>query len=168
MISKEGHSVDHSIDERINLDTHFIPLRIVENKKFHPDEVGMMDKYLSYLERYDKHQDVDMDNLIEGLEGGGVMVIQGRAGVGKTTLVQKLARKWAKNMWSQKYGAVFIYSMRYISSKDKRTMTLAKFLEDYMLYRPGNVSPIISKGIKAEGKGWIIIMGMCVSYFLLL
>lgn len=159
-ICKGGHSVENRLDEKIDLDKHFIPLRLVdEGKNIRADEDGMMDKYLSYLKRYDKLQNIEMDNLIAGLGDGGVIVIQGRAGVGKTTLIQKLAWDWAKEKWAQSYKALFIYNMRYISPKDKRLMTLAEFLEQYMLHRPGYLKSIISNGIKSQGEGMIIFMG---------
>lgn len=162
-IRKGGHYVENALDATINLDTQFIQLRLVDDdKKFQKEaaRAEKMDKFLSLLERFEKLQEVVMDDLIDGLEGGGVIVIQGRAGVGKTTLVQKLSRKWATKKWAQNYEALFIFNMRYISSRDKRIMTLGKFLKEYMQYRTGHLRSLISKGIKAEGKGWIIFMGM--------
>lgn len=117
-----------------------------------------MDKYISHLDRFNLIE-TDMDGLISNIDDGGLILVYGRAGVGKTTLIQKLTRMWAKKEWAKGYGAVFIYNMRYISPKDNRPMTLAEFLHGYMLHKPKKFHPTISKGISREGKGWIIFMG---------
>ena len=78
---------------------------------------------------------------------GHTVLLRGRAGVGKTTLVQWLLTQWALNMWAVHCCCAFMLNMRYLMD-GTYTISLPDLLTMCSLYAvQGTYSPYL--------KGWM-------------
>ena len=113
-----GSKTDNAVDPRIDLDKQYVsPKLIVVTNKGQPLYTN---------------QPVTEDDM---LLSEGITLVTGRAGVGKSTLIQHLNRQWARKRWASNYLAMFLLNLRNIAHL-QRDMTVAQLLGMYAEYVP--------------------------------
>ena len=116
------HATDSPLDEQIDLDTQHVQLQIIrqesdkaafartETEDLYYDTLnlpshdqGDNQQHLTDVEKMGRN--IPVCDILSGAEGQEKCVLlSGRAGVGKTTTLQWLARKWALNSWGTKFA----------------------------------------------------------------
>ena len=152
-ILNTGSKTDNAIDPNINLDTQFVTLRLADiTEKKQDDQVVNEDKILPKEYQYGlikkTGHELNISDILPKKEKGKSVLITGRAGVGKSTLIQYANRQWAKHQWATSYTAVFILNLRRLANI-QREMTLSQLLGMYADYVP---DPLVPKQPSAE---WI-------------
>lgn len=136
--------------------------------------IDKCDSYVASLQQDDNIPNSEKMNLIDRsdvasiLEGETATVkkkspllLVGRGGVGKSTLVQKLMRLWAQNRWASEYKAAFLFNMRSLAVLDKRPVSLVDFLRNFGVYMlREKTEEFIFSTLKNNGDEIIIFMGM--------
>ena len=121
----KGSVTDNDIDKRIDLDTQFVPLKLVDISKqenrptqsqnvphyLRNEDSTILDYYQYNLEHI-QAKDIDIKDILPEEAVGKSILITGRAGVGKSTLIQFLNRQWAKEKWGRSHTAVFLLNLR--------------------------------------------------------
>ena len=149
-ILNTGNKPDNDIDERIDLDTQFVSLRLSGTSTGHSDmlsrnvdaDTTLPDIYQQYLEQVEK-DDLEIDEILPHHSSGGTTLIKGRAGVGKSTLVQLLIRTWAKGKWASAYKCMFLLNLtKLVHVHQKVTLTeLLGTYSEYVIDRPDQDQP---------------------------
>ena len=102
--------------------------------------MGLMER--GDLERPDRYQsglgthsgtDIKEDELVRKGNEESFILIRGRAGIGKSTLVQHLLWRWANGEWATQFKALFLVNMRYLMSVDEE-IDLPDLLSLYSVY----------------------------------
>ena len=103
---REQHKPDSDFDKKVDFDVNYIQPVFVNIQPYTGEKFTIED----FLPSKD--------------------IFQGRAGVGKTTLLQYLCRQWAKREWGQQFAVIFLLKMRVIM-KIKEKITLTELLTNY-------------------------------------
>ena len=130
------HSPDKRPDKTIDFETQYVRLKLLENKtlgKMQRDKLERPDIYQDQLEQFDGTEIQDED-LFQGDDYGKFILLRGRAGIGKSTLVQRLLSKWANGDWATNFKAIFLINIRFLMTKDWN-VDLAHLLSQYSLYK---------------------------------
>ena len=101
----------------------------------HRDALEQPDHYQLGLENHDG-KDIQDEELVKQNEFGKFVLIRGRAGIGKTTLLQRLSWKWATDSWACQFKALFLVNLRYLMTVKKK-MDLRHLLSLYTVYTVG-------------------------------
>ncbi|KAK2156295.1 hypothetical protein NP493_1980g00017 [Ridgeia piscesae] len=106
---------------RTTLDESFVQLRLQDSKEESlPDVLTYRD--VEYLERCRQSaQEVKLEQLFSKLKNDDIVpkkvLIKGRAGVGKTTLIDFMLREWAtRHSWPQ-FDYIFVIKLREVSER---------------------------------------------------
>ena len=109
---------------RTTLDESFVQLRLQDSKEESlPDVLTYRD--VEYLERCRQSaQEVKLEQLFSKLKNDDIVpkkvLIKGRAGVGKTTLIDFMLREWAtRHSWPQ-FDYIFVIKLREVSERQWR------------------------------------------------
>ena len=140
-IYEKKHVTDKVYDKTIDLDKQYVQLKLITNKQMdamHLVNLGRPDHYQRQLEEHDGSDIKDEDLVTEG-DCQKYVLLRGRAGIGKSTLVQKLIWKWAKDEWAINFRAFFLINVRYMMTIDK-SMDLSSLLSHFATYNTGNSS----------------------------
>ena len=160
------HRPDKKLDKSIDLDTQYVRLKMLSHKK-----LGAMytdtreDRPDLYQEGLEKHggKDIDDEDLIEDIHKDKYILIRGRAGIGKSTLVQRLLWKWANGEWASHLKGVFMLNLRYLMTVDK-VMDLPRLISLYGVYNTGNADVMFDlKWLKENENNIGIILGKAPS-----
>ena len=149
-VIKKGHSTDSPLDEQIDLDSQHVQLQIIRSE---PDKVDFArtDVEVLYLSDHDKQLPHEYQREFSDVErrGGSIpacdilsaggnhaksVLLSGRAGVGKTTTLQWLARQWALNNWATGFTVLFLVQLRMILNTDT-SLTAIELLTLYGLFQ---------------------------------
>ena len=165
VIKATGHLTDSPLDEQIDLDREHIQLQIIkmQNDTKHFERTDTEGLYPSVCTESLPHQYQQRLSAIEKaggnisacniLNAGGKssksVLLSGRAGVGKSTTLQWLARQWSLNVWAADFTILFLMPLRMLSSSDSH-ITVIELLTLYGLFQLTAVSSqnLLCKWIK--------------------
>ena len=180
-IRAKGHTTDSPLDEQIDLDTQHVQLQIIRqeydiagfartetealyyetlNFPSHDQEESPLHKYQQHLSDVENRGgNIPACDILNGGEGQEICVLlSGRAGVGKTTTLQWLARKWALNSWGTKFALLFILQLRMLSNTDTN-ITITELLALYGLFQlTGEVSHQVLSAWLRNAAGRVVIL----------
>ena len=177
-IMVKGHTTDSTLDEQIDLDTQHIQLQIIKQNS-DQGNFARTDTETLYLARqsnilphkYQQHlSEVETkgrnipvcDILCDGEDQRKRVLLIGRAGVGKTTTVQWLARQWALNRWATGFTLLFLMQLRMLSNT-YTNMTAIELLTSYSLFQltaEGSHQILYSWLKNAAGRVAILVDGL--------
>ena len=133
-ILKKRHNPEERQYRRIDIDKQYIGLKLSQNEKglLQRDALETPDHYQSKLEQH-HGKDIKSEDLIKSGDCRKYILIRGRAGIGKTTLVQRLMWRWANGEWAPRFKALFLLNLRYLMLVDNH-MDLPHLLSFYPVY----------------------------------
>ena len=159
-ILRKQHSPDKGLDLQIDFDTQYVRLKLLSHTK-----IGTMGTMT--LERPDHYQralgktkgkEIDDEELFQK-NAKNFILIRGRAGIGKSTLLQRLLWRWANGEWAAKFKVIFMLNLRYLMTIRKE-MDLARLLSLYAVYNTNKAGVMIDGDWLRENEGKIgIILG---------
>ena len=143
-ILSTGNKPDNEIDQQIDLDTQFVNLSIRD----FPDvwctlgDHTLPAAYQQNLEQVEC-KNIDIDDILPEHSPGTSTLITGRAGVGKSTLIQYLIRQWAKGKWESTKTCVFLLNLRKLVHvhRDVSFTELLGLYAEYVVESPGQKQP---------------------------
>ena len=157
-IHQMQHTPDKKIDQKINLDSQYVRLKLLSCQK-----VDIMNRdTLERPDRYEKHlkhttgTDIQDEDLVKPSDFRNYILLRGRAGIGKTTLLQRIIWKWANGEWASKFQVMFLLNLRSLMNLPK-PMSLAYLLSLHTVYNTGNPNVIIDNKWLQENQGRIAI-----------
>ena len=142
VIVEKGHCTDSPLDVKINLDDEHIQLHVVKDqqdssKPASDDDTNTLPHaYQAYLEKLQQAGDnIQAKDVLQTTKNTAQKIlIRGRAGVGKTTMMQWFARLWALGRWAEGFTLLFLIQLRYLT--DTVSMISAyELLTLYGLYK---------------------------------
>ena len=165
-VRKKSHVKDKVSDETIDLDTEYVRLRLILGNTKAARRRGKLnlrpDIYQYGLE-HEKGSDVQEQELIAGDENQKYILIRGRAGIGKSTLLQSLLWKWANGDFATQFKAFFMLNLRHFISRDTQ-MDLARLLSYHSVYNLRGKENTINVKWLTENQGKIaFILGKNIS-----
>ena len=150
VIQATGHSTDSPLDEQIDLDKEHISLQITKIQddaaRFQRTDTeglycpsyneSLPHEYQSHICEAEKSgENISAEEI---LDAGGQLsksvIFSGRAGVGKSTTLQWLARQWALSEWATGFRILFLIQLRMLTCIDG-SMTALDLLTLYGLFR---------------------------------
>lgn len=104
-----------------------------------PEEDGVektsieLEQHQNHMERLDL-ENIGLDSLLENPDNPDFVLLRGRAGVGKTTILHKVMYKWANRECSDRITLAALFSTRQLSRMQNSTLnrgiSLERFLQD--------------------------------------
>ena len=134
---------DRHLDERIDLDTQYVRLRIISQEEFRALERQDLDYR---PDRYQAHmtslggEDIKDEDLLKPGEIEKLILLRGRAGIGKSTLVQSLLRRWACGIQAIQMKLILLLNLRVLMPYTRK-ITLATLLSLYSVYATPDAVP---------------------------
>ena len=131
-------------DKRIDIDKQYVKLKLLSNDTMgtmHRDELERPDLYQRGLEEHGG-LDISDEDLITNRDNQKYVLIRGRAGIGKSTLVQRLLWKWSTGDWASNFKAIFLINLRNVMQFEKK-VDLTRLLCLYSVYTTGIAGVII-------------------------
>ena len=159
-ILEKRHLPDKGLDKQIDLDTQYVRLKLLVNKTMaamQRDKLERPDRYQHSLQKQEGSEIQDEDLIKDSQK---YILIRGRAGIGKSTLVQRLLWKWANGEWATKFVAIFMLNLRYLMIHNKPT-DLSRLLSLYAVYKPKKLDAKWLK--KNEGRIGIVLGKITIS-----
>ena len=143
-ILQKKHNLDKGQYRRIDIDTQYVGLKLSHNQigLMQRDALETPDRYQSNLEQH-SGKDIKDDDLVKPGDYGKYILISGRAGIGKTTLVQRLLWRWANGVWATQFKALFLLNLRCIMLVDN-LMDLPHLLSIYPVYNTASSDVALS------------------------
>ena len=147
-----GSKTDNEVDPRIDLDTQFVSLKLIhindnqeypmqnQNSVHQTLEDNILQDYHNGNLKCSSDKDLDLKDILPDEPAGKNILITGRAGIGKSTLIQFLNRQWAKREWGISHTAVFLLNLRKLAHI-QREVTLSQLLGMYAEYVPDPLDP---------------------------
>ena len=126
------HHPDKPGDRVIDFETQYVRLKLLPNGTLDAKCRDRPDLYQRDLEKEDGVEIQD-DDLIKAQQTQNYTVIRGRAGIGKSTLVQRLLWKWANGNLAATFEAIFMLNIRFLM-KYKKKISLGDLLSLYSVY----------------------------------
>ena len=141
-ILSAGNKPDNEIDEPINLDTQFVSLTLNDMLQTDSGDTVLPAQYQSNLE-INEGKEVSINDILPINSSGSSILIKGRAGVGKSTLIQYLIRQWAKGTWESTKTCVFLLNLRKLVhvQRDVSFTELLGLYAEYVVGSPGQKQP---------------------------
>ena len=125
-MESQEHKPDAEFDKEVKFDTNYIHLILVNGSSG-----GNTDDKFSIEDILPEEEIMDFTGSRKNC-----IILKGRAGVGKTTLLQYLCRQWAKGNWGQQFAVIFLLKMRVIMTI-KEKLTLTELLTNYSQFSSG-------------------------------
>ena len=139
-ILSTGNKPDNEVDQQIDLDTQFVNLSISDFPNFWCplDDHTLPAEYHQNFEHVES-KNIDIDDILPKHSPGTSTLITGRAGVGKSTLIQYLIRQWAKRKWESTKTCVFLLNLRKLVNvqRDVSFTELLGLYAEYVVGSPG-------------------------------
>ena len=126
---------ENTPDKPIDLDTQYVRLKLLSDNTMgtmQRDALEHPDHYQVSLEEH-RGTNIEDEDLVKKGEFQKYVLIRGRAGIGKSTLVQRLIWKWAKGEWACAFKVIFLLNLRSLITAS-RGMNLPHFLRHYPVY----------------------------------
>ena len=129
------HAPDKTGDRRIDIDKQYVRLKMLSHKSMKPMQRDGLERPDLYQRSLEKHRgrDISDEDLITNRDTHNFILIRGRAGIGKSTLIQRLLWKWSTGKWATQMKAIFLLNMRYLITHHRK-MDLCQLLCLYSLY----------------------------------
>ena len=137
-ILSAGNKPDNEIDEPINLDTQFVSLTLNDMLQTDSGDKVLPAEYQMNLEN-NEGKEMSINDILPINSSGSSILIKGRAGVGKSTLIQYLIRQWAKGKWESTKTCVFLLNLRNLVHvhRDVSFTELLGLYAEYVVQSPG-------------------------------
>ena len=164
-IDKRRHTPDKQGDKEIDIETQYVRLKLLAS-----ETMGAIprtwfenrpDRYQRELENQDQ-TDISEADLLTHKDTHRYILIRGRAGIGKSTLLQRLLWKWANGDWATQFKALFLLNLRYLVTHDTK-MNLAELVCLYSLYGTGAAGTVIDAEWLDKNQGKVgFVMGKII------
>ena len=144
-VMRQKHTTEKGQGKRIDIEKQYVGLKLLSQNQIgimHRDALETPDHYQSKLEQHGG-KDIKDEDLVKPGDHGKYILIRGRAGIGKTTLVQRLIWKWANGVWATQFKALFLLNLRYLMLVDKH-MDLPHLLNMYPVYNTASSGVTLS------------------------
>ena len=142
-IDKQRHIPDKQGDKKIDIKTQYVRLKILSGETMGAlPRTGLQDRPYQYQRELENHREIVDEDLLTHNDTHKYILIRGRAGIGKSTLLQRLLWKWANDDWATQFKALFLLNVRYLMVIDKE-MELAELVCLYSLYSIGSAGTVI-------------------------
>ena len=140
-IKKKGHKRDSALDDEIDFDSQFVELEIVKttpdtDKLCSSSHDGQLPHvYQHHLsEVVQKQRSISACSVFDENDPKSQMILMsGRAGIGKTTTLQWLARQWALGKWATGFTVLTLLQLRALTLTNTQ-MTVVELLTLYGLF----------------------------------
>ena len=166
-LDAKRHTPDKTGYKRIDIDTQYVRLKLLSNtatRGIENSDAHRPDLYQRGLESHGG-EDIKDEDLIHDNDTQTYILIRGRAGIGKSTLVQRLLWKWGNGEWATQFTAMFLINLRYLMTV-KRKMNLSRLLCLYSVYTTHKAGVIIDSQWLEENHNKIgFVMGNTVRLF---
>ena len=147
-MEREKHKPDAEFDKEVNFDANFIHLVFLNNsRRGNTDDKFTIEDILTKKRTNDPVEE----------SGKKCIILKGRAGVGKTTLLQYLCRRWAKGKWGQQFAVIFLLKMRVVMMIKEKLITLTELLTNHSQF--GSDKTMLSSWIPSNLDRIGIIIG---------
>ena len=160
-VEKIGHRPDLTIDDKIDLEHQFVKIRVLTADdaadKDSLRDHALPEHYQKALEEFD--ETFEYKNILTRNDTGSMILLQGRAGIGKTTLTQFLLYQWFKGNWASHFVCTFMLNLRLLMRTTTK-MTLTELLTTYGLYTVPNEHPQIITWMQNRPAAILLFMGM--------
>ena len=156
-VSEEGHKPDLPIDEKISLQHQFVQLLLVDDADHASIAADVTpNEYQTF--RRNATSNAMYEDILPSTSKGMMVLLRGRAGIGKTTLVQWLLHEWAHQRWAAKKSCAFMLNLRYLMGHDYK-MSLRDLLTKCSLYCPEGDHPQFSRWVKSWQENLLLYIG---------
>ena len=136
-IKQKGHKKDFHLDDEIDLDKQFVQLEIVKDDNAWNSSCESQFPHgyqLHVKEKEDRNENISACQVIDANKQGPQKVLtMGRAGVGKSTTLQWLARQWVLDKWATGFTVLFFLQLRVLTNTNTQ-MTAIELLSLYGLF----------------------------------
>ena len=163
-VAKIGHRPDLATDDKIDLEHQFVKIRVVtandaadELSLFEAQDYSLPDRYQKTLQDIDDTH--EYKDILTQTDTGSMILLRGRAGIGKTTLVQFLLYQWFRGNWASHFVCTFMLNLRLLMRTTTK-MTLTELLTTYGLYTVPNEHPQMTTWMKNRPAAILLFMGM--------
>ena len=145
------------MDERISLQHQFVQLLLVNNTDHESLPADTRpDEYQEFLRNITSN--ATFKDILPSTSKGMMVLLRGRAGIGKTTLVQWLLHEWAHQRWAAEKSCAFMLNLRYLMVHDYK-MSLRDLLTKCSLYCPDGDHPQLGLWMKNWQERLLIFLG---------
>ena len=160
-----GHAPDKQDDEKISFQQQFVQLLLVEDGEtgISTTEDDKPDEYQASLEK--SPANTTYEDILPPDSIGPTVLLRGRAGVGKTTLVQWLLTQWALNMWAVHCCCAFMLNLRYLMAHTY-TISLPDLLTMCSLYAVGQSHSTLREWMSNCQEQLIIFIGKVILHII--
>ena len=137
-ILKKKHNLEKGHGRKIDFGEQYVRLKLLSQRQIglmQTDTLKRPDHYQSELEQHDG-KDIRDEDLVKSGDCGKYILVRGRPGIGKTTLVQRLLWIWANGEWATQFKALFLLNLRALMLVDKH-IDLPHLLSFYPVYNTG-------------------------------
>ena len=157
-ILMKQHIPDKRLDKKIDFNAQYIRLKLLPTDRLGAMHLNKCERPDQYQQELDSAADFQDEDLIKGEDFQKYILIRGRAGIGKTTLVQRLLWKWANVEWATQYKAMFLLNMRFLMTQG-REVNLSRMLSIYHVYNTGKADTIDAEWLQNNEGNIGLILG---------
>ena len=123
---------------KVDFDTQYVRLKMLTKREMSTverDELEQPDKYQSRLQHSHSEHITDEDIMAPG-GAQKLVLIRGRAGIGKTTTVHCFMWKWAHGNLGRHFKVIFLLNLRVLMAVTTK-LTLPNLLRRFPVFRVG-------------------------------
>ena len=168
-VKETGHRPDLTTDDKIDLEHQFVKIRVITSSDAintespaEAEDHALPDHYQKTLQ--DNDETLEYQDILTGADTGSMILLRGRAGIGKTTLTQFLLYQWFRGNWASHFVCTFMLNLR-ILMRTTTKMTLTELLTTYGLTNVPNVTndhPQMISWMQNRPAAILLFMGMSV------
>ena len=118
---------------------------------------ALPDHYQKTLQ--DNDETLEYKDILTETDTRSMILLRGRAGIGKTTLTQFLLYQWFRGNWASHFVCTFMLNLRLLMRTTKK-MTLTELLTTHGLYTVPNEHPQIITWMKNRPAAILLFLGM--------
>ena len=153
-----GHTLDKQNYRKVSFKQQFVQPLLVED-----GETGVSttkddkpDEYQASLQK--SPANTTYKDILPVNTTGLTVLLCGRAGVGKTTLVQWLLTQWALNMWAVHCCCAFMLNLRYLMANEY-TISLPDLFTTCSLYAVGKTLAPLKEWMSNCEEQLVVLLG---------
>ena len=163
-VEKIGHRPDLATDDKIDLEHQFVKIRVITSddaangeSSSEAQDHALPDHYQKTLQ--DNDETLEYKDILTETDTGSMILLRGRAGIGKTTLTQFLLYQWFRGNWASHFVCTFMLNLRLLMRTTTK-MTLTELLTTYGLYTVPNEHPQIITWMQNRPAAILLFLGM--------